>query len=186
MARDALPLLCALLLTLAACAGPGQIDPELAEGASNPYRLDSGDELRVVVFDQDGLTNSYTVDDSGRIAMPLIGNVDARGRTTEELAEAVAQRLRGGYLREPSVAVEVESARPFFILGEVGNPGQYSYVPGMTARTAVAIAGGFTPRATRTRLHLTRRHGDEEITASVPLDQPIAPGDTIEVPERWF
>src|SRR5262249_11178487 len=110
-----------------------------------PYTLDSGDRLRIVVFGQDGLTNSYAVDASGHIAMPLSGSVSARGLTTDQLAATVAAKLREGFIREPHVAVEIEAYRPFFILGEVTQPGQYPYVANMTVETAIAIAGGFGP-----------------------------------------
>ena len=119
-----------------------------------PYTLDSGDRLRVVVFGQDGLTNSYVVDASGDIAMPLIGSVAARGLTTDQLSARIADLLRQGYVRDPHVAVEIEAYRPFFILGEVTQPGQYPYVANMTVETAVAIAGGFTAA----RLQGLRRH----------------------------
>ena len=72
----------------------------------------------------------------------------ARGRTPQGLAADITARLRNGFIREPSVAVEVESYRPFFILGEVQAPGQYPYVPNMTAESAVAIAGGYSPART--------------------------------------
>ena len=113
------------------------------------YHLDAGDKLRVVVYGQEGLTNSYAIDAGGSITMPLIGAVPARGRTPAGLAGEIAARLRNGYIREPSVAVEIEAYRPFFILGEVAAPGQYPYVPNMTVESAVAIAGGFSPRAKR-------------------------------------
>src|ERR1043165_5831616 len=106
------------------------------------YALDSGDKLRVVVFGQDGLSASYSVDTSGNITMPLIGAVQARGHTPAKLQAAIAAKLRQGFVREPHVAVEVETYRPFFILGEVTLPGQYPYVANMTIETAVAIAGG--------------------------------------------
>ena len=95
----------------------------------------------MVVFGQDGLTNTYIVDAAGKITMPLIGVVSARGCTTTQLARAIADRLRNGFVREPHVAIEVETYRPFFILGEVLAPGQYPYVPNMTVETAIAIAG---------------------------------------------
>src|SRR5262249_36223272 len=93
------------------------------------YRLDAGDKLRVVVYGQEGLTNTYAIDAAGSITMPLIGQVPARGRSPASLAAEISARLRNGYIREPSVAVEIESYRPFFILGEVQAPGQYPYVP---------------------------------------------------------
>jgi polysaccharide biosynthesis/export protein len=151
-----------------------------------PYTLDSGDRLRVVVFGQDSLTNSYGVDAAGNITMPLIGAVHARGLTTSELSGALAARLRQGFLREPHVAVEVELYRPFFILGEVVFPGQYPYAPNMTAETAVAIAGGFTPRAWRPTVQLSRPVDGVVARQLVPVITQMNPGDTVVVDERWF
>ena len=151
-----------------------------------PYRLGSGDKLRVVVFGQEGLTNSYAVDANGSITMPLIGRVTARGLTPAALSLAIAARLRQGYIREPHVAVEIETYRPFFILGEVTNPGQYSYVANMTVETAVAIAGGFSPRAYKGTATLTRHVDGVQVRGSVPLAYSIRPGDTINIAERWF
>jgi polysaccharide export outer membrane protein len=152
------------------------------------YTLDSGDKLRVVVFGQDGLSNSYFVDAAGQVTMPLIGAVTARGLTTQQLSRAIAQKLRAGFIREPHVAIEVEVYRPFFILGEVTQPGQYPYVPNMTVETAVAIAGGFTPRAYRFDVKIDRPEtgGVLRSRASVPLLTRVRPGDTIVIQERWF
>ncbi len=150
------------------------------------YHLDAGDRLRVVVYGQEGLTNTYAIDAGGSITMPLIGSVRARGRTTAGLAAAISAKLRAGFIREPSVAVEIEAYRPFFILGEVAAPGQYPYVPHMTVETAVAIAGGFSPRARRDSVTVT--HTDASGTARfiVPPGSLIGPGDTVLVGERWF
>ncbi len=150
------------------------------------YHLDAGDKLRVVVYGQEGLTNTYALDASGMITMPLIGRVPARGRTPAGLAGAIAARLRNGYIREPSVAVEVETYRPFFILGEVAAPGQYPYVPNMTVESAVAIAGGFSPRARRDTVTVTHTDASGAARIVVPLGTPIGPGDTVQVGERWF
>jgi polysaccharide export outer membrane protein len=151
-----------------------------------PYHLDAGDRLRVVVYGQEGLTNTYAIGTGGSITMPLIGAVPARGRTTAGLAAEIAAKLRKGFIREPSVAVEIEAYRPFFILGEVAAPGQYPYVPNMTVESAVAIAGGFSPRARRDQVTLT--HTDASGTARfvVPPGSAVAPGDTVLVGERWF
>jgi polysaccharide export outer membrane protein len=154
--------------------------------AEEPYTLDSGDKLRVVVFGQEGLTNSYAVDAGGNITMPLIGAVPARGHTTSALSSAIAARLQQGYIREPHVAVEIEAYRPFFILGEVTYPGQYPYVANMTIETAVAIAGGFSPRAKRQSVDLTRTAAGQVVRSPVPVTTPVRPGDTITVGERWF
>ena len=151
-----------------------------------PYTLDTGDKLRVVVFGQEILSNSYVVDAGGAITMPLIKTVPARGLTTAALARAVAERLRQGFVREPHVAIEVEAYRPFFILGEVTAPGQYAYVPRMTVEKAVAIAGGFTPRAYRSDIEIERPAAGGVVRQAVPPIAPVRPGDTIVVKERWF
>jgi polysaccharide export outer membrane protein len=150
------------------------------------YRLDAGDKLRVVVYGQEGLTNTYAIGAGGSITMPLIGSVAARGRTPAGLAAEITAKLRNGYIREPSVAVEIESYRPFFILGEVQAPGQYPYVPNMSVESAVAIAGGFSPRARRDSVTLTHVDGSGISRFVVPLGTPLGPGDTVQVGERWF
>jgi polysaccharide biosynthesis/export protein len=178
-------LVAAFALLLAACAGrmpTDTIDPAFEA----PYTLDAGDRLRVVVFGQDGLTNSYAVDSAGKITMPLIGGVEARGKTTSELSAAVVARLKNGYIREPHVAVEVENYRPFFILGEVTTAGQYAYVNGLTVESAVAVAGGFGPRALKTGASVARTIEGRTVHAFVPLSYPLRPGDTITVEERWL
>jgi polysaccharide export outer membrane protein len=180
-----LVLLLAISPLLSACAGSiaaERVDPAFEA----PYTLDAGDRLRVVVFGQDGLSNTYAVDGSGRITMPLIGAVGARGKTTNELASAIGAKLRAGYIREPHVAVEVENFRPFFILGEVTNAGQYANVNGLTVQSAVAIAGGFSPRALKTGAHVSRIIDGRAVTAAVPLTYPLRPGDTVTIDERWF
>jgi polysaccharide export outer membrane protein len=154
--------------------------------AEPAYLLDSGDKLRVVVFGQEGLSNSYAVDAAGNITMPLIGAVYAREHTPAALSASIAGKLRNGYIREPHVAVEIEAYRPFFILGEVTAPGQYPYVPNMTAETAIAIAGGFTPRADRKKVDVSRNADGQMYRGKVPLPFPLRPGDTILVSERWF
>jgi polysaccharide export outer membrane protein len=151
-----------------------------------PYTLDSGDKLRVVVFGQDGLSASYSVDTGGNITMPLIGSVPARGKTTAQLQQAIAAKLRDGYIREPHVAAEVEAYRPFFILGEVTLPGQYPYVANMTVETAVAIAGGYTPRAQKWRIEVSHPIDGMTEKSVVSPNYPVRPGDTIKIAERWF
>jgi polysaccharide export outer membrane protein len=157
-----------------------------APAAQPAYTLDSGDKLRVVVFGQEGITGIYTVDAGGQVNLPLIGAVAARGSTTHALSQRIAERLKQGYVREPHVTVEIAAYRPFFILGEVTTPGQYPYVPNMTAEKAVAIAGGFAPRADKNEVELTRNADGQRYHGDVPLTYPLKPGDTIVVKERWF
>jgi polysaccharide export outer membrane protein len=158
----------------------------VAYAQDTAYRLDAGDRLRVVVYGQEGLTNTYAIDAGGAITMPLIGSVPARGQTPAGLAAAITAKLRNGFIRDPSVAVEIEAYRPFFILGEVAAPGQYPYVPNMSVESAVAIAGGFSPRARRDSVTLTHTDHNGSMRVVVPLGTALSPGDTILVGERWF
>lgn len=169
--------------------------PTAARGAKIPgapvrtfenYTLDSGDRVRIAVFGQDNLSRVYVVDASGYIAMPLVGAVRARGVTTFQLAGAVADALRAKYIKDPKVTAEVETYRPVYVLGEVKKAGQFPYVSGMTVEMAVAIAEGYTDRASLRRMRLTRKFGGVMSTVMVPPDYPVAPGDTIYVLERFF
>ena len=151
------------------------------------YRLDSGDRVRVTVFGQDNLSRVYSVDGSGFVSVALIGPVRARGLTTHALASSIASLLKSKYIKDAKVSVEVESYRPFFILGEVRRPGQFSYVNGgMTVENGVAIAEGYTERANKRMVRLTRKFGGVMSTVMVPTDYPVQPGDTIYVLERFF
>lgn len=156
-----------------------------AEGVG-PYLLDTGDKLRIFVYDQPNLSRLYPVDQAGKVVIPLIGAVRARGRTVYQLAAVIRQQLGAKYVRDPQVTVDVVENRPFFILGEVRNAGQYPYVSGMTVETAVAIAGGFSERADEHVAKVTRRsHGFTE-TTKAPMDYVLQPGDTVYVRERFF
>lgn len=174
-------------ILLAGCAAPGAYRPELfAATMYEPYTLAAGDRLRVIVFGQDSLSNTYSVDGAGRIAMPLIGSVPVQGLDAPTVEREIASRLRNGYIREPRISVEVEAFRPFFVLGEVTNAGQYPFVDGMTVQTAIAIAGGFGPRGYQGGADLTRVVNGYPVTGRVPLETPVRPGDTIMVRERIF
>lgn len=171
---------------LPACATYKPAPKAFHEATIQPYTLDAGDRLRITVFEQEGLTNSYTVDQAGYIAFPLIGQVPARGRTLQQLEGLIAQKLRQGYLRDPDVSVEVDRYRSVFVMGEVGQAGQYSYVPGMTVQNAIAVAGGYSPRAYQGNADITRRINGEILTGRVPISDPVMAGDTIYVRERFF
>lgn len=158
-----------------------------APGTHAPYILDTGDKLRVFVYGQPSLSRLYTVDQVGDIAVPLIGAVRARGRTTTDLEHAIAERLARDYVRDPHVTVDVAQNRPFFILGEVRLPGQYPFVSGMTIETAVAIAGGYTERASERRFRITRRlNGGLVDQIEAPAGYTLLPGDTVYVFERFL
>jgi polysaccharide export outer membrane protein len=171
----------------AVIAPPAVMPAVISVSACAPnYTLDSGDRLRIVVFGQEGLSNTYAVDADGNVMLPLIGTVPARDLTKEELAHTITKLLAKTYIREPHVAIEVELYRPFFILGEVTAPGAYPYVARMSIEQAVAVAGGFAPRAWKWPVEIRRKApgGILRIKAQ-PID-PICPGDTLIIAERWF
>lgn len=173
-------------LTLSGCQSYQPTPPAFHEVLNEPYHLDAGDRVRVTVFEQEGLTNTYAIDKGGYFSMPLVGTVPARGKTTKELEATLSQRLRDGFLRDPDITVEVDQYRPFFIMGEVGTGGQYTYVPGMTVQNAIAIAGGYSPRAEQKTVDVTRQVNGQVVAGRVLTSDPILPGDTIFVRERLF
>lgn len=176
-----------LALGLQGCNFHGKSNPPaILLASTDAYTLDTGDRLRIVVFGQDNLSRGYTVDGSGNVAMALVGMVRARGGTTYQLEQRIEGALAGTYVKDPKVSVEVEVYRPFFILGEVRQPGQYPFVNAMTVETAVAIAGGYTERANERRVRITRRMGEELETFALPSFESVRPGDTIYVRERLF
>ena len=175
-----------LVASLGACTNYMRPAPAFHEILNEPYRFDSGDKLRITVFDQASLSQTYLVDQAGYVTMPLIGPVAARGATAQDLSRKIAQGLQNGYLKRPDVSVDVDTYRPFFIMGEVKNAGQYPFVAGMTAQNAVAIAGGYTIRGAQTDVDITRQINGEVLTGRVPITDPIRPGDTIYVRERLF
>jgi polysaccharide biosynthesis/export protein len=185
MNRRSALLLLTCALPLGACAPTLYTGPLDGQG-DGPYILAPGDRLRIIVFGQENLANIYTIDTEGRVAIPLIGPVKVAGGTTQDAARAIEAKLRNGFIREPKVTVEIEVYRPFFVLGEVLNPGQFPYASNMSVQTAVAVAGGFTPRANQTYAEVTRPIREGLITANVPITYPLKPGDTVVIKERWF
>jgi polysaccharide export outer membrane protein len=182
--RRSLLLVPLLVAVLSGCAtnkvATYRLDAPLA------YTLDTGDVVRVTVYGDDTLTNTYTVTDKGTIAFPLAGQVLVRGQSIGTAERMIREMLANGYMISPQVSAEVTTYRPFFIEGAIGTAGQYPYVYGMTARAAVATAGGFAEFADRGTVLVYRRQGKQMVRQALPLDAPILPGDTVVVRERWL
>jgi polysaccharide export outer membrane protein len=154
---------------------------------SSSYRLGPGDRVRIVVYGEKDLSGEYSVDGSGMLSFPLIGQMSAAGLSADALARAIQSRLSPDYLRDPNVSAEILTYRPFYIVGEVKTPGSYPYVSGMTVLNAVALAGGFTYRARDDKFYLNRTAdggGKEQLDATP--DSKVEPGDVITVRERYF
>jgi polysaccharide export outer membrane protein len=178
---------CVLALALQVGCSPGTDVPRLPPYTSNGYLLGSGDQLRIITFGEDQLTGEFSVDDQGKIDLPLLGNVQAAGLTPQGLGKQIAQGLNHtGVTRDASVAVQVLAYRPIFVLGEVAKPGQYAYQPGMTMLTAVAVAGGFTYRGVQDYADDVRSQAGQASEGNVQPDSFLAPGDVIKVYQRRF
>jgi polysaccharide export outer membrane protein len=177
--------LAVLAIGLSACAA---YPPEhYGFNAEPSYTLDSGDEIRVVVFEAETLPQTFKVSASGHISLPVVGAIDVRGKTTRQVERVIAGRLRGHFINAPQVSVQVVAYRPFYVLGQAKHVGQYPFTPGLTVESAVAMAGGYTGRAHLAEARLVRPGPDgSTIVSYVPGGHPIRPGDTIYVPERRF
>lgn len=177
----------------AACDGPRGITALNAETPVAPvttpgtYRLSPGDKLKVTVFNETDLTGEFQVNERGNVAFPLVGEVQAANSTPDEFRQRLTTRLRGKFVKNPRVSIEMTSYRPFNVLGEVRNAGQYPYRPGLTIQDAVALAGGFTYRANTRTVYVRRADAGGEISVNTDGEKvPILPGDNIRVPERYF
>ena len=150
------------------------------------YQLGAGDRIRVVVFGQADLSGEFQLDGNGRISLPLLKEIKAAGLTVSELESTITSKLAPDYLINPKVSIEVLNYRPFFIIGEVRNPGQYPYVSGMTVLTAVALAGGYTYRAKNNKALITHAQHLIKNKYEANRDTEIFPGDIIEIPEKYW
>jgi protein involved in polysaccharide export with SLBB domain len=169
-----------------AAAAGGATAQGAALGDINSYRLGPGDALRVTVFRHTDLSGEFRLDGDGYFAMPLVGEILGGGRTARQLENEIEGALKsGGYLVEPQVSIEVLNYRPFYIIGEVNNPGSFEYVNGMTVINAVALAGGFTYRADQDDIVISRGGSSGPELEAAP-DTEVLPGDIIEVQERFF
>jgi polysaccharide biosynthesis/export protein len=173
---------------LAACSTAGSNLQPLPDQTLSAYRLGPEDQVRVTVFNDPRLTGDFRVSDAGTIALPLVGTVQAAGKSTPEVERAIATEMRNKNLfRDPSVAVQVITYRPVFVLGMVERGGQFPYQPGMTALTGVALAGGFNYRAIRDYVSVTRIGPEgRPIEYRAPREALLQPGDTLTVFERRF
>ncbi|MBL6652279.1 MAG: polysaccharide export protein [Reyranella sp.] len=151
------------------------------------YRVAPGDRVRIVVVSDPELSGEYEIDSAGMISPRMAGRVSVVGMTTAEIEETLRTRYRiDGLLRVARLSVDLVARRPFYILGEVGRPGSFPYVSGINVAQAVAIAGGFTRRASKARMTIQRFNQTQGMEETVTEDSPVGPGDIIRVPERWF
>ncbi len=165
---------------------PALSAPVSNEALGSGYKLGVADKVRVIVYNEANLSGEFSVGANGKLSLPLIGEVDALNRTTEEVRHEVQTRLADGYLVSPNVSMEILSFRPFYILGEVNRPGEYPFSVDLTVLKAVATAQGFSYRADKKRVFIKRQGETQEYEVPLSASTPVNPGDTIRVAERYF
>ncbi|RPF71168.1 polysaccharide biosynthesis/export family protein [Aurantiacibacter spongiae] len=182
--------MCALALALAGCTNKLSGLEMLPPATISSYELAPGDELRVLIpelSDAEPQGMAYTINESGMLSLPVLGDIDASGRTVPQLQEEVAVRLRDAQiLRNPTVSIQPVSLRPVYVMGEVQRPGEYPFRPGMSVLAAVAAAGGYTFRAQDERVRVTRTIDGRSVTGIARETDMIQPGDAIMVAERFL
>jgi protein involved in polysaccharide export with SLBB domain len=171
---------------VALSAGAAEAAPAAEESTrAAAYQLGAGDKLRITVYKEEDLSGEYEVDSSGNVSMKMIGSVPAAGRTLPELSKAIEAKLLNGYLLDPRVAIDVLNYRPFYVLGEVNQPGSFPYVAGLTVLKAIALAGGYTFRARTSKIELIHANEPDKPILVDPTTL-ILPGDIIRIKERFF
>lgn len=178
-----------LIATLSGCATAGYEPLPTSEigKARAPYKLDAGDKVRVNVYREPELSGEFSVNSTGALSLPLVGEVPVKGLTSAEVEAELTRRFAsGGLLRDPRVSIDVYDFRTFAILGEVQRPGVYPAKDGTTLTDAVAIAGGYTYRANEKRLLIRRANQGPYYSVDVTADVKVEPGDALRVEEVHF
>jgi polysaccharide export outer membrane protein len=188
--RGASPFLlatvCALCLPFISGCASHRITTRNLDGprtATPAYTLGPGDELRVTVYEHEDLSGTFYVDDAGTLSLPLVGRMSVEGMTLPQVESAVASQLQAHLIVDPKVSVDVDELRPLCVLGEVKNPGCFPYLPGMMANEAIARAGGYTYRAKKNELVITREDGGKMLGNE---GTPVFSGDVVQILERRF
>jgi protein involved in polysaccharide export with SLBB domain len=191
-ARFSSRLLIAVVISASTPVG-AEINTDQAQSTQAPdnyeneqYKVGSGDLLKITIFNQEELSGEYLINGAGQIALPLIGDINAKDITVKQVEQGIANKLKPDYLLNPRVNVQVLNYRPFYILGEVKEPQSYPYVDGMTYLNAVAIAGGFTYRAKEDHVMVVRMKDPKKTQIRLNMDERVMPGDVIHIEERFF
>ncbi|MRI34308.1 capsular biosynthesis protein [Endozoicomonas sp. OPT23] len=179
---SAILLLVTAFLSSAALSGVAQADV----GSVSKYRLNSGDLISVSVFGEDDMSVETRLTDAGTISYPFLGEIRVKGMTVGELQNYLIRKLKGDYFVDPKVSVAIKEYRKFFVSGEVKSPGGFSFEPGLTLEKAIALAGGFTQRASKENVVVTREVKGRLKERKMKLGEKVLPGDIINIKESFF
>jgi len=166
---------------------PAHAETSLPQSASlQDYHLGPNDRISLSVYGEDEISREYVISPTGMISVLLIGEVEAKGLTVEQLRGEIQRRLAAGFVNNPTISLMITGYRNFYILGEVGRPGEYAYTVGLTVTQAVAEAAGFTYRAAKRYVYIRHEGETEEKKVQLSPDMKVLPGDTIRFGERYF
>jgi polysaccharide biosynthesis/export protein VpsN len=170
------------LFFMASAASWGQSNPLLSS-----YRLGSGDLITIRVLGEEDLKREKVrLSDAGTLSFPVLGEIQVKGMTVGALEQVITRGLKGRYLLDPQVTVTIDEYRNFYVNGEVEKPGGYPFSPGLTARKAISIAGGFKERAAREKVNIIRDDDPSQTPKRVDLDAPVLPGDIVTIEKSFF
>jgi polysaccharide export outer membrane protein len=184
-------MFCAVVSGCESVPSLGRATPEeeqalILSASANSPQLQPGDKIKVIVFGEDRLSGEFEIDSAGYVSLPLAGTIKASGLSKQAMEQALAKKFNTEYLRNPKVTVDISSFRPFYIMGEVGRPGEYPYKNGLNIMSAVALAGGATYRAKQSVVQIQHvgETGFKDYVMSPTI--PVLPGDLIRLPQRYF
>lgn len=153
------------------------------------YTLGAGDLIRITVYNEADLSMEVRIGLSGVISYPLLGELPVAGLSPQKLEENLVQKL-DNYLVSPSAIVTIVEYRPFYVTGEVSKPGSYAFHPGLTIDKAISIAGGFTERASKSKITVVRDAPEggtkSQEVKGAKLSDVVNPGDVITVDQSFF
>jgi polysaccharide export outer membrane protein len=150
------------------------------------YVLGTGDMIRIQVYDEADLYLESRVGDRGTISYPFLGELKVVGLTPDKLGWLITSKLKGDYLVNPKVSVDILEYRQFYVNGEVESPGGFPFRPGITVRKAISVAGGFKERASKEKIFIIHEGKAKEKPVKISLDALVKPGDIITVEESFF
>lgn len=153
---------------------------------NSDYTIGAGDKIQIAVYGEEDLSiDELYIDNSGKFDYPYLGQLSALNKTTEQLKDEIINGLKGDYLISPKVRVSIIGFRSIYVNGEVKKPGGYEYQPGLTVDKAIALAGGFTDRASRSKVYIAQA-GKDELKNKVKLSATVSPGDIIVIEQSFF
>lgn len=171
-----------LLMVTCATAQAAANDPM----SLSRYKLGAGDKIMISVYGEEGMERELILTDAGSISYPFLGEFRAKGLTLGQLERQITAKLKDGYYIDPLVSVSMKEYRKFFVSGEVKEPNGFSFEPGLTLEKAIALAGGFTQRASRRKITVTRDENGKAVERTLALNDSVLPGDIITVHESFF